>query len=115
MLHVGTNDAANSSRSQIKNYLLALKEFTREKLQNCNIILSMPVKRCGNQKPPATVNLVNEQLSQMNIKIIENKNISDRHLKPNQAARGINDHSWYTLLYNFLVTHANFIKYGDFS
>ena len=40
---------------------------------------SMPTKR-DNQKASATVNLVNEQLSQLNIDIIENKNISDKHL-----------------------------------
>ena len=40
----------------------------------------MPTKRCDNQKASATVNLVNEQFLQLNIDIIENKNISDKHL-----------------------------------
>ena len=43
----------------------------------------MQTKRCDNQKASATVNLVKEQLSQLNIDIIENKNIrniSDKHL-----------------------------------
>ena len=35
----------------------------------------MPTKCCDNQRASATVNLVNEQLSQLNIGIIENKNI----------------------------------------
>ena len=57
------------------NNLLALKQFIKGKLQNCNVILSMPTKCCDNQRASATVNLVNEQLSQLNIGIIENKNI----------------------------------------
>ena len=40
----------------------------------------MPNKRCDNQKAAATVSLVNEQLSQSGIEIIENKNISVKHL-----------------------------------
>ena len=65
------------------NDLLALKQLIKEKIQNCNVILSMQTKRCDNQKASATVNLVKEQLSQLNIDIIVNKNIrniSDKHL-----------------------------------
>ena len=54
ILHVGTNAAANdSSHQQIENDLLGLKQFTEEKLQNCNVILSMPTKLCDNQKASA--------------------------------------------------------------
>ena len=80
ILHVGTNDAVDSSHQQIVNDLLTLKQFIKKKLQNCNVILSMPTKRCDNQKAYATVNLVNQQLSQLNIDIIENNNISDKRL-----------------------------------
>ena len=80
ILHVGTNDAVDSSHQQIVNDLLTLKQFIKEKLQNCNVILSMPTKRCNSQKAYATVNLINQQLSQLNIDIIENNNISDKHL-----------------------------------
>ena len=40
----------------------------------------MPTKRCDNQKAYATVNLTVEQLLQLIVGIIENKNISDQHL-----------------------------------
>ena len=40
----------------------------------------MPSKRCDNQKAYATVNLAVEQLLQLIVDIIENKNISDQHL-----------------------------------
>ena len=56
ILHVGTNAAANdSSHQQIENDLLGLKQFTEEKLQNCNVILSMLTKLCDNQKASANV------------------------------------------------------------
>ena len=48
ILHTGTNDAADSSHQQIVNDLLALKQFIKGKLQNCNVILSMPTKCCDN-------------------------------------------------------------------
>ena len=45
ILHVGTNDAADSSHQQIVNDLLALKQFIKGKLQKCNAILTMSTKR----------------------------------------------------------------------
>ena len=48
IVHVETNDAADSSHQQIANDLLALKQFIKGKLQNCNVILSMPTKCCDN-------------------------------------------------------------------
>ena len=37
-------------------------------------------QRCDNEKASATVNLVDEQLSQLINEIIDNKNIPDKHL-----------------------------------
>ena len=95
ILHVGTND-----HQQIVNDLLALKQFVKGKLQNCNVILSMPIKRCDNQKASATVNLVNEQLSQLNIDIIENKNMSDKHL--GRHGLHLTNHGRVRLAMNFI-------------
>ena len=100
ILHVGTNNAADSSHQQIVNNLLALKQFIKGKLQNCNVILSMLTKRCDNQKASATVNLVNEQLSQLNIDIIENKNISDKHLS--RHGLHLTNHGQVMLAINFI-------------
>ena len=98
--HVGTNDAADSSHQQIVNDLLALKQFIKRKLQNFNVILSMPTKRCDNQKASATVNLVNEQLPQLNIDIIENKNILDKHL--GRHGLHLTNHGRVRLAMNFI-------------
>ena len=70
IIHVRTNDATS----------IGTKQFIKEKLQNCNVILAMSTKCWDNLKAYATVNLVNEQFSQFNIKIFENNNISDKYL-----------------------------------
>ena len=100
ILHVGINDAADSSHHQIVNDLLALKQFIKEKLPHCNVILSMPTKRCDNRKAYVTVNLVNKQLPQLNIDIIENKNISDKHL--GRHGLHLTNHGRVRLAMNFI-------------
>ena len=89
ILHVGTNNAVDSSHQQLANDLLALKQFIEEELQNCNVFLSL--KR-NNQKASAPVNLVNKQLSQLNIDIIENKNMSKKHLGRHRLH--LTNHGW---------------------
>ena len=89
ILHVGTNNAADSSHQQLANDLLALKQFIEEELQNCNVFLSL--KR-NNQKASAPVNLVNKQLSQLNIDRIENKNMSKKHLGRHRLH--LTNHGW---------------------
>ena len=37
ILHFGINDAVDSSHQQIENVLLELKQFIKEKLQNCDV------------------------------------------------------------------------------
>ena len=80
ILHDGTTNDADSSNQQTVNDLLAPKQFIKEKQQICNVILSMPTKHCDNQNESATVNLVNKQLSLLNIDMIEYKNTSDKDL-----------------------------------
>ena len=60
----------------------------------------MPTKRCDNHRASATVNLVNEQLSQLNIDIIENKNISDKHL--GRHSLHLTNHGRVRLAMNFI-------------
>ena len=100
ILHVGTNDAVGSSHQQIVNDLSAPKQFIKEKLQNCNAILSIPAKHCDNQKASATLKLVNQQLPQLNIDVIENKNISDKHL--GRHVLGLSNHGRVRLAMNFI-------------
>ena len=99
ILHVGENDAADSSHQQIRNDVLALNQLIKEKLQNCNVLLLISTKRCDNQKASVTVNLVNKQLSQHNIEIIEYKNL-DKH--PGRYSLHLADHGRVRLTMNFI-------------
>ena len=61
----------------------------------------MPTKHCDNQKASATVNLVDEQLSQLIIDIIENKNISDKYLC--RHSLHLSNHGRVRLAMNFIL------------
>ena len=105
ILHDGTTNDADSSNQQIVNDLLAPKQFIKEKQQICNAILSMPAKHCDNQNESATVNLVNKQLSLLNIDMIEYKNTSDKdlgrhvlHLTNHGRVMQINNYSFMNFL-----------------
>ena len=105
ILHDGTTNDADSSNQQIVNDLLAPKQFIKEKQQICNVILSMPAKHCDNQNESATVNLVNKQLSLLNIDMIEYKNTSDKdlgrhvlHLTNHGRVMQINNYSFMNFL-----------------
>ena len=105
ILHDGTTNDADSSNQQIVNDLLAPKQFIKEKQQICNVILSMPTKHCDNQSESATVNLVNKQLSLLNIDMIEYKNTSDKdlgrhvlHLTNHGRVMQINNYSFMNFL-----------------
>ena len=105
ILHDGTTNDADSSNQQIVNDLLAPKQFIKEKQQICNVILSMPTKHCDNQNESATVNLVNKQLSLLNIDMIEYKNTSDKdlgrhvlHLTNHGRVMQINNYSFMNFL-----------------
>ena len=107
ILHNGTTNDADSSNHQIVNDLLAPKQCIKEKLQNCNVILSMPTKPCDNQNASATVNLVNEQLSQLNIDMIEYKNTSDKDLSRHVVH--LTNHGRVTQINNYSpITFLNF-------
>ena len=101
ILHVGTNDVVGSSHQQILNDLSAPKQFIKEKLRNCNVILSIPAKHCDNQKTSVTLKLVNQQLSQLNNDVIENKNISDKHLC--RHVLDLTNHGRVRLAMNFIL------------
>ena len=105
ILHDGTTNDADSSNQQIVNDLLAPKQLIKEKQQICNVILSMPTKHCDNQNESATVNLVNKQLSLLNIDMIEYKNTSDKdlgrhvlHLTNHGRVMQINNYSFMNFL-----------------
>ena len=80
VLHVGTNDAVDSQASVIVDKLLQLKCFVKEKLPNCKIVLSRPIRRAESKVATQVVDDVITQLKQLQIDIIDNENINRKDL-----------------------------------
>ena len=81
ILHVGTNDTINHEGNEIIDKLLQLKSFILEKLPKTNIVISKPILRTDAEKPKAVVSDVNIKLNELNVNLIDNKNLMERHLR----------------------------------
>ena len=77
IIYVGTNDTPYSTSRKILDNLLSLKSFTTNNLPKCNIVISTPTLRTNNGK---AVNKLNNHLLQLDIDIIDNRNINARNL-----------------------------------
>ena len=76
VLHVGTNDTVDSQASVIVDKLLQLKYFVKEKLPNCKIVLSRPIRRAESKVATQVVDDVITQLKQLQIDITGNEDIT---------------------------------------
>ena len=72
-MRVGTNDAVDTEASVIVDKLLQLKCFVKEKLPNCKIVLSRPIRRAYNK--------VFTQLKELQIDMIGNEDITMKDLE----------------------------------
>lgn len=81
ILHVGTNDTINHEGNEIIDKLLQLKSFILEKLPETNIVISKLILRTDAEKPKAVVTDVNIKLNELNVNMIDNKNLTERHLR----------------------------------
>ena len=72
-MRVGTNDAVDTEASVIVDKLLQLKCFVKEKLPNCKIVLSRPIRRAYNK--------VVTQLKELQIDMIGNEDITMKDLE----------------------------------
>ena len=75
ILHVGTNDAPNSTSGAILD-MLSLKSFIEKTLPQSKVCISNVVKRTDNGKATLTVNKVDEHLSALQLDIVDNSNIN---------------------------------------
>ena len=81
IIHVGTNDANKANAKEITDKLLRLRKFVLSELNECSVILSSPVNRVDSTKQGIVVRNVNVILKNIsNIEIIDNSNISVKHL-----------------------------------
>ena len=72
-MRVGTNDAVDTEASVIVDKLLQLNCFVKEKLPNCKIVLSRPIRRAYNK--------VVTQLKELQIDMIGNEDITMKDLE----------------------------------
>ena len=82
ILHVSTNDSTNKEKDAdtIVGELLNLKNSIEETLPTTTVILSLPIMRMDNFQANNTLVKIRERIKSLNIKIINNDNISRDHL-----------------------------------
>ena len=94
IIYVGTNDTPYPTSRKILDNLLSLKSFITNNLPKCNIVISTPTLRTNNGKAALAVNKLTNHLLQLDIDIIDNRNINARnlskkglHLNPTSSSR----------------------------
>ena len=80
IIHIGTNDAPSSTSREIQDNSLKLKSLVNEKLPQCKVWLSNTTLRTDNGKTTLTVSQLVNHLLNLNIDVIDNRNIKSRPL-----------------------------------
>ena len=80
IVHVGTNSAYHSKSRKILNKRVNFKSLIQEKLSDCKVFILTPTLRSDNGKAMLTVNHLTNHLLQLNIDIVDNRNIISKHL-----------------------------------
>ena len=111
ILHAGANDAYHSTSREILNKRPNFKSLIQEKLPGCKVFISTPALGSDNGKATLTVNQLTNHLIQLNIDIVDNRNIISKHL----ARKGfhLNESGSNRLAIKFLERLKNFEKMKD--
>ena len=96
----GTNDAYQSTSREILKKLLNFKLLIQEKLHNGKVFISAPTLCSDNTKTTLTVNQLTNHLLQLNIEIVDNRNIISKHLS--RKGSHLNESRSHRLAINFL-------------
>ena len=80
MLMTGTNDSIEKSSDELIYELLSLKKWIRDILPDVKVTISCPTIRLDHQKAGITILRIRQKLSNLNIDVIINENISNEHL-----------------------------------
>ena len=79
IIHVGTNDASQSTSREILNKLLNLKSIAKDINPGCDVWLSTPTMRTDRRKEALTVSHLTNHLLQLKINIVDKRNITGEH------------------------------------
>ena len=80
IVHIETNDATCSTSREILNRLLKLNTFTKETLPETEVTFSTSTIRSDNGKAALTVRNLCGHLLDLNMDILDNRNITSKHL-----------------------------------
>ena len=80
IVHIGTNDATRSTSREILGKLLKLKTLIKETLPEIEVTFSTPTIRSDNGKAALTVRNLCGHLLDLNMDILDNRNITSKHL-----------------------------------
>ena len=80
IFHIGTNDATHSTSREILVKLLKLKTLIKETLPETEVTFSTPTIRSDNGKAALTVRNLYDHLLDLNMDILDNRNITSKHL-----------------------------------
>ena len=80
IIHDGTNDAPYLSSRKILDNLITLKSFITDKLPNCKVVISTPTLCTDDGKAVITISQLANYLIQLDIDIIDNRNINTRNI-----------------------------------
>ena len=79
-MHIRTNEVPSSTSIEIQNNLLKLKSLVNKKLLQCKVWLSTLTLRTDNGKTTLTMSQLGNHLLNLNIDVMGNRNIKNRHL-----------------------------------
>ena len=79
IIHIGTNDATHSTSREILDKLLKLKTLIKEALPETDVTFSTTTIRSDNGKAALTVRNLCGHLLDLNIDILDNRNITSKH------------------------------------
>ena len=77
---IGTNDATCSAFREILHKLLKLKTVIKETLPETEVTFSTPTIRSDNGKAALTVRNLCDHLLDLNVDILDNRNVTSKHL-----------------------------------
>ena len=80
ILMVGTNDLDGLSSNQMVSGIKSLINMIQKSLPNCHVIVSEIIRRADKKHLNGKVNEFNRALKTMNINILRQQNITERHL-----------------------------------
>ena len=75
VIQIGANYAPSSTSREIQDNILKSKSLVNEKLPQCKVWFSTPTLRTDNGKATLTVSQLVNHLLNLNIDIIDNRNI----------------------------------------